>query len=65
LEIEKEDWVIIDPKDNDLRETATSNLIFARGNELVIPDKWVLKWNNSAKTSPFFGRAFFGYPSHT
>ena len=30
LEVEKEDWVIIDPKDNDIRETATSNLIFAQ-----------------------------------
>ena len=30
LEITKEDWVIIDPKDNDIRETATSNLIFAK-----------------------------------
>ena len=42
LEIEREDWVIIDPKDNDIRETATSNLIFASGEKLVIPEKWVL-----------------------
>jgi branched-subunit amino acid aminotransferase/4-amino-4-deoxychorismate lyase len=43
LEIEKEDWVIIDPKDNDIRETATSNLIFCSGNELLIPEKFILQ----------------------
>ena len=43
LEIEKEDWVIIDPKDNDLRETATSNLIFASGQDLLIPEKFILQ----------------------
>jgi len=43
LEIEKEDWVIIDPKDNDLRETATSNLIFASGRDLLIPEKFILQ----------------------
>ncbi len=43
LEVEKEDWVIIDPKDNDLRETATSNLIFCSGNELLIPEKFILQ----------------------
>ena len=58
LEIEKEDWVIIDPKDNDLRETATSNLIFAQGNELIIPEKWVLEWDCSAKTPPFLEERF-------
>ena len=43
LEIEKEDWVIIDPKDNDIRETATSNLIFCSGNKLLIPEKFILQ----------------------
>ena len=43
LEVEKEDWVIIDPKDNDIRETATSNLIFCLGNELLIPEKFILQ----------------------
>ena len=43
LEVEKEDWVIIDPKDNDIRETATSNLIFFSGNELLIPEKFILQ----------------------
>ena len=42
LKIEEEDWIIVDPKDNDLRETATSNLIFARQKTLIIPDKYVL-----------------------
>ena len=58
LEIEKEDWVIIAPKDNDLRETATSNLIFARGNELVIPDKWVLSGIILQKLLPFLEERF-------
>ena len=43
LEVEKEDWVIIDPKDNDIRETATSNLIFCSSNELLIPEKFILQ----------------------
>ena len=42
LKIEKEDWIITDPKDNDIRETATSNLIFARQKNLIIPDKSIL-----------------------
>ena len=37
LEITKEDWVIIDPKDNDIRETATSNLIFAKEENCSFP----------------------------
>ena len=43
LDLKSEDWIIIDPKDNDLRETATSNLIFAEGNNLLIPDDRILK----------------------
>jgi branched-subunit amino acid aminotransferase/4-amino-4-deoxychorismate lyase len=58
LKIEKEDWVIIDPKENDLRETATSNLIFASGNELVIPDKCVLNGIILQKILPFLEEHF-------
>ena len=43
LDTQKEDWIIIDPKDNDLRETATSNLIFASGKHLLIPEKFILQ----------------------
>jgi 4-amino-4-deoxychorismate lyase len=43
LDVEKEDWIIIDPKDNDLRETATSNFIFASGKNLLIPEKFILQ----------------------
>jgi 4-amino-4-deoxychorismate lyase len=43
LDVQKEDWIIIDPKDNDLRETATSNLIFASGKNLLIPEKFILQ----------------------
>jgi len=43
LDTQKEDWIIIDPKDNDLRETATSNLIFASGKNLLIPEKFILQ----------------------
>jgi branched-subunit amino acid aminotransferase/4-amino-4-deoxychorismate lyase len=42
LDITSEDWIIIDPKENDIRESATANLIFVQGNNLVIPDKHIL-----------------------
>lgn len=42
LDISKEDWIINDPKENDIRESATSNLIFVRGDSLVIPEKQIL-----------------------
>ena len=58
LEITKEDWVIIDPKDNDIRETATSNLIFAKEEELLIPDKWVLKGIVLQQLLPFLRDRF-------
>ena len=58
LEITKEDWVIIDPKDNDIRETATSNLIFAKEKELLIPDKWVLKGIVLQQLTPFLRDRF-------
>ena len=50
--------MIIDPKDNDLRETATSNLIFAKGNELIIPEKWVLNGIVLQKLIPFLEERF-------
>ena len=43
LDIKSEDWIIIDPKDNDIRESATANLIFAQGNNLMIPEKRILQ----------------------
>ena len=58
LEITKEDWVIIDPKDNDIRETATSNLIFAKEEELLIPDKWVLNGIVLQQLLPFLRDRF-------
>lgn len=53
LDISKEDWIIIDPKDNDIRETATSNLIFAQGEKLIIPEKRILKGIVLQKLLPF------------
>jgi branched-subunit amino acid aminotransferase/4-amino-4-deoxychorismate lyase len=53
LVIEKEDWVINDPKDNGIRETATSNLIFVENNKLIIPDKWVLNGVILQKILPY------------
>ena len=58
LEITKEDWVIIDPKDNDIRETATSNLIFAKEEQLLIPDKWVLNGIVLQQLLPFLRDRF-------
>jgi hypothetical protein len=43
LDITSEDWIIIDPKDNDIRESATANLIFVQGNNLIIPEKRILQ----------------------
>tara|TARA_B100001057_G_scaffold464463_1_gene519673 strand:- start:255 stop:1013 length:759 start_codon:yes stop_codon:yes gene_type:complete len=58
LDLKSEDWIIIDPKDNDLRETATSNLIFAEGNNLLIPDDRILKGIVHQKLKPLLGREF-------
>ena len=58
LDLKSEDWIIIDPKDNDLRETATSNLIFAEGNNLLIPDDRILKGIVLQKLKPLLGREF-------
>ncbi len=43
LDLSAEDWIIIDPKDKDIRESATANLIFVKEDQLVIPDKRILK----------------------
>ncbi len=59
LEVEKEDWVIHDPKDKDLRETATSNLIFVEGNNLLIPEKRVLLGITLQKLLPLLSSEFF------
>ena len=53
-----EDWVLIDPKDKDLRESATSNLIFAQGNELLIPEKFILQGIVLNKLIPFLTSEF-------
>jgi branched-subunit amino acid aminotransferase/4-amino-4-deoxychorismate lyase len=58
LDLKSEDWMIIDPKDNDLRETATSNLIFAEGNNLLIPDDRILNGIVLQKIKPLLGREF-------
>ena len=58
LEITKEDWVIIDPKENNIRETATSNLIFVKEEELLIPDKWVLNGIVLQQLLPFLKDRF-------
>ena len=39
----KEDWIIIDPEIRDLRESATCNLVFAKGETLTIPESGVLR----------------------
>ena len=58
LEITREDWVILDPKDNDLRETATSNLIFAQGDELLIPEKRILNGITLQQLLPILATEF-------
>ena len=50
LDLKSEDWMIIDPKDHDLRETATSNLIFAEGNNLLIPDDRIRTFRHSPRS---------------
>ncbi len=43
LDLASEDWIIIDPKDNDIRESATANIIFVNDNQLIIPEKRILQ----------------------
>lgn len=59
LDVEKEDWIIIDPKENDLRESATSNIIFVQDNKLMIPDKRVLNGIVQQKLLPILQDNFF------
>lgn len=42
LDISTEDWIINDPKENEISESATSNLIFVCGDSLIIPEKQIL-----------------------
>jgi 4-amino-4-deoxychorismate lyase len=58
LDIATEDWVLIDPKDKDLRESATSNLIFAQGNELLIPEQFILQGIVLNKLLPYLEAEF-------
>lgn len=58
LDTASEDWIIIDPKDKSLRESATSNLIFARKNDLLIPEKFILQGIILSKLLPFFKAGF-------
>ena len=58
LDVATEDWVLIDPKDKDLRESATANLIFAQGNELLIPEKFILQGIILNKLIPFLTSEF-------
>ena len=51
LEITKEDWVIIDPKENNIRETATSNLIFVKEEGTAHSRQMGTQWN-CASTTP-------------
>jgi branched-subunit amino acid aminotransferase/4-amino-4-deoxychorismate lyase len=58
LDTASEDWIIIDPKDNDIRETATANLIFVDGHNLVIPDKKILQGIILRKLMPILSDSF-------
>jgi len=58
LEIEREDWIIMDPKDQELRETATSNLIFASDKDLLIPEKKILHGITLQNLMPYLKRDF-------
>ncbi len=58
LVIERDDWIIMDPKDNELRETATSNLIFAKDNNLLIPEKKILHGITLQNLMPYLKKNF-------
>jgi branched-subunit amino acid aminotransferase/4-amino-4-deoxychorismate lyase len=58
LELEKEDWIIHDPKDNELRETATSNLLFVRDGKLMIPENKILQGITLQKILPLLHEKF-------
>ena len=58
LDLANEDWVLIDPKDKDLRESATSNLIFAQGNNLLIPEQFILPGIVLRKLIPYLEAEF-------
>jgi len=58
LDLTAEDWILIDPQEQDLRESATSNLIFVEGNNLLIPDQFILQGIVLNKLMPFIGSEF-------
>lgn len=58
LRVAKEDRIIIDPADNEIRESATCNLIFARGDELIIPQKKILLGITLRRLFPFLQKEF-------
>jgi branched-subunit amino acid aminotransferase/4-amino-4-deoxychorismate lyase len=58
LDIATEDWIIIDPEKEDLRESATSNLIFAQGNNLLIPEQFILQGIVLRKLIPYIEAEF-------
>ena len=53
LDVATEDWILSDPEVGNLGESATSNLIFASGKNLLIPDKQVLQGIVLHKLIPF------------
>ena len=58
LDITCEDWIIIDPEKKDLRESATSNLIFVRDKELLIPKSAILPGIVLRKLLPYLESEF-------
>ena len=58
LDITCEDWIIIDPEKKDLRESATSNLIFIRNKELLIPESDILPGIVLQKILPYLESEF-------
>ena len=40
--LERNEFILVDPKEERVLESATSNLIFAKGQELVIPENEIL-----------------------
>ena len=58
LDIATEDWIIIDPEKRNLRESATSNLILAKGNDLIVPEQFILQGIVLRKLIPFLESEF-------
>ena len=58
LDISKEDWIISDPKNKEISESATSNLIFVHGESLVIPEKQILRGVVLSQLLPALAHSF-------